>query len=464
MRSCLPLPNELLHSITEYVAYAPNLPKSCFTSFESLLKCASPDLLALSVVDWQLRRICLPFIFANIKIKNDEHAKELENNLALCSRFTNTLVIGRLPALTEIGETIISRLLPQLKRLVNVGLPKCEDRTDLLKALLAHPTVALVLVDRTPSMSMCNHDLSKVTLHLATSAMAFSLTCQKYLDWGMRIKCLILDGPVGNQLEFQKIPGLKSIEVSVQFAPISILSSWLSPFLSTHPTLNELRLFNIYRPFFIHDVPPFLSPLINDYQQQGLHSSFMITELRLSKSKPVGQSSPGWHVMELALRTERSLTEKLPLVASSFPKLTVLHLNLEDDKGMYDINDLSSALACFSSLRIVYLQNFCGRLTFKPSIARLMLSIQHDSTFDKMEDRARTELLTFASCLVKQVRTLDSVHIDEQEIEYDDFTPLTVGCSLEGWLNVINSNREIDGRLINNNLYRQTVDSIQNES
>ncbi|KAJ3717473.1 hypothetical protein C8R42DRAFT_724383 [Lentinula raphanica] len=258
--------------------------------------------------------------------------------------------------------------------------------------------------------------------------MAFSFKCQKYLDRGMRIERLILvkDGPVGNQLEFQKFPGLKSIEVSMHFVPISVLSSWLSPFLSTHPTLDELRLFNFYHPFFTHDAPPFLSPLINDYQRQGLHDSSMITELRLSRTKSAGQSSQEWHVMELALEVKSSLTEKLPLVASSFPKLEVLHLNLQYDKGMYDINDLSSALACFSSLRIVFLQNFHGRLTFKPSIARLMLSIQRDSTLDEMKAHAQTELLTFASCLVKQVRTLDSVYIDEQGID----------------------NREIDGRLM----------------
>ncbi|KAJ3834731.1 hypothetical protein F5878DRAFT_343931 [Lentinula raphanica] len=448
MRRCLPLPNELLHTITEYVAYAPNLPESWFTSFESLSKSASPNLLALSVVDWRLRRICLPFLFANITLKNDEHAKQLENNLALCSRFTDTLVIGRLPALTEIGETIISRLLPQMERLVNVELPECEDRTNLLKALLAHPTVALVLVDQTPSMAMCNHDLSKVTLDLTTSAMAFSLICHKYLDWGMRIKRVILDRPVGNQLEFQKVPGLKSIEVSMHFVPISILSSCLSPFLSTHPTLNELRLFYLHRPFFTHDAPPFLSPLIKDYQRQGLHDCFMITELRLSRIKSAGQSSQEWHVMELALDVKSSLTEKLPLVASSFPKLEVLHLNLQYDKGMYDINDLSSALGCFSSLSIVYPQNFRGRLTFKPSIARLMLSIQRDSTLDEMEARARTELFTFASCLVKQVRTLDSVYIDEQGIELDNFTHPTGEWFLEGWLNVINSNRELGGSLM----------------
>ncbi|KAJ3755089.1 hypothetical protein EV360DRAFT_73157 [Lentinula raphanica] len=366
MRRCLPLPNELLHSITEYVAYAPNLQESWLTSFESLSKSASPDLLALSVVDWRLRRICLPFLFANITLKNDEHAKQLENNLALCSRFTDTLVIGRLPALTEIGETIISRLLPQMERLVNVELPECEDRTNLLKALLAHPTVALVLVDQTPSMAMCNHDLSKVTLDPTTSAMAFSLICQKYLDWGMRIKRLILDRPVGNPgLEFQKFPGLKSIEVI----------------------------------------------------------------------KSAGQSSQEWHVMELALDVKSSLTEKLPLVASSFPKLEVLHLNLQYDKGMYDINDLSSALGCFSSLSIVYPQNFRGHLTFKPSIARLMLSIQRDSTLNKMEARARTELFTFASCLVKQ------------GIELDDFAHPTVEWFLKGWLNICPTSRTDTARL-----------------
>ncbi|KAJ3835469.1 hypothetical protein F5878DRAFT_644331, partial [Lentinula raphanica] len=59
------LPNELLHSIIEYIAYTavrPDLPS------HSLLRRASPELLALSVANWRLRQVCLPLLFANIRI------------------------------------------------------------------------------------------------------------------------------------------------------------------------------------------------------------------------------------------------------------------------------------------------------------------------------------------------------------------------------------------------------------
>ncbi|KAJ3973234.1 hypothetical protein EV361DRAFT_867068 [Lentinula raphanica] len=73
------------------------------------LNCPSPELLALSLASQQLRRACLPFLFAKIKISHDEDAKKLENHLAL--KLTKTLVLGSSGDLTEVGEQIIKYCL-----------------------------------------------------------------------------------------------------------------------------------------------------------------------------------------------------------------------------------------------------------------------------------------------------------------------------------------------------------------
>ncbi|KAJ3770687.1 hypothetical protein FB446DRAFT_743266 [Lentinula raphanica] len=158
---CLYLPNELLHGIIEYITYTPRLPRALkLSSFQR----PPPELLALSVANWHLRRACLPFLFAKIKISNDKDAKKLENHLALCANFIKALFIGS-DDFTQVGEQIISQVLPQLEQLLDVELGRCSKRTDLLKAVLAHPSVTSILVDEIPDKSMCNHDLSKVILN-----------------------------------------------------------------------------------------------------------------------------------------------------------------------------------------------------------------------------------------------------------------------------------------------------------
>ncbi|KAJ3973233.1 hypothetical protein EV361DRAFT_77853 [Lentinula raphanica] len=153
----VPLPNELLHWIVEDIAYTPKVPwrqNLGDTGLNSSSKHLSPELLALSVVNWQLRRACLPFLYREIWIRHDEDAKKLEEHIALCARFIKTLFLCDVDDLTEVGEQIVSRILPQLEQLLDVKLAGCLKRTDLLKTMIAHPTVTSVLVDVLPNVSI----------------------------------------------------------------------------------------------------------------------------------------------------------------------------------------------------------------------------------------------------------------------------------------------------------------------
>ncbi|KAJ3710989.1 hypothetical protein C8R42DRAFT_367301 [Lentinula raphanica] len=436
MRRSLPLPNEILQSIAKYIAYAPKL---------------RAELLPLSVVNWQLRRICLPFLFANIKISHDKDAAKLEEHLALCAKFTKTLRIGRRGGLTKGGDKIISRTVPQFEQLFNVKLPRCRDRTDLLKTILAHPTVTSVSVDEIPDVSMCDHDLSKVILSRTNSTSAFSSTFQKYLDQGMTLTCLKLEiDCIDGQLESRNFPGLEAIELEMLSEFVSF--SWLAPFSSAHPTLNELSLLKIEQDLFgWHDAPPFLSSLAEEIRRQSLNDCFEIWELRLRRSELVGQSTQEWHVVTLALKTITSSIETLTLFASSFPQLKTLTLSLGDLEEMFDADDLASVLARFSSLKVIYLENIYGRVTLKPDIEKLPPIQRDDTANTPSEFRAyvESEILTIISRLVKQAKSLDSVHIEDTGYEYDDSDDAPGSWDIEGWLRVLNGNRDIGGELVN---------------
>ncbi|KAJ3816586.1 hypothetical protein F5880DRAFT_1512533, partial [Lentinula raphanica] len=154
MPSHLSLPNELLQAIIELIAYTPQLPNS---TSKSLLNSASPELLALSVANWQLRRICQPLLFANIRILRSKDAKKLKSDahLKLLSKFTKFLAINMFFRSAETGYSIVSQSLPQFKQLLRVELPGCRRRPALLKVILAHPTVTSVLVNELPDESLC---------------------------------------------------------------------------------------------------------------------------------------------------------------------------------------------------------------------------------------------------------------------------------------------------------------------
>ncbi|KAJ3766529.1 hypothetical protein FB446DRAFT_794016 [Lentinula raphanica] len=282
-----PLPNEILRSITEYIAYIPELPDSCCSY--SLSKHASPELLALSVVSSRLRQICLPLLFTHIEVRHDEDVNKLEKRLALYAKYTKTLSIDynkeTYYTLTEVGQQVLCQILPQLERLVDVGLGRCQNRTHLLESILTHPSVTSVLVHDLPDVSMCNHNLSKVILTRAYSSSALSPIYQPYFDQGMKLMCLGLKSDsVDNRLESQLFPGLKAIEIDMYSAPFSF--SWLSPLASTHPGLVELRLLKIDHIYLAHNVPPFLSPLFEESQRQDLEDDFEITRLTLRRAQP----------------------------------------------------------------------------------------------------------------------------------------------------------------------------------
>ncbi|KAJ3833504.1 hypothetical protein F5878DRAFT_728787 [Lentinula raphanica] len=449
------LPNELLHSIVEYIAYTPKLPNS---RSKSSFKSASPELLALSVANWQLRRVCLPLLFADIALRRIKDTSQLECYLTHFSRFTRVLVMDNNRTSTE--DHIISQILPQLKQLQIVELPDCQNRTDLLRTILALPTVTSVLVNDLPGESMCDHGLSKVVLDRISSTTALSSEFEKYVDRGMNITCLELseNNLLNNQFQFKIFPGLKEIRIVNHRTRDSL--SWLSVLSPTHPALNEVwlrgRICGGLKDFD-YLAPPFLSPLIKESRRRGLHETFTIKSIGLHRA--VGQSSQGWYVIGLTLEAtspSTSLIVILALVASSFPKLEKLTFNLgpwREPERMYDIDDLVSVFARFSSLRILYLNKVFGWLKFKPEIEKLMPPVRSvkPTAMADMKARAESGLLLFVSRLAKQVRTLDSIRIYETYQKWDDILDKpTKSWAIQGWLHVLNGDRDVSRTLVSN--------------
>ncbi|KAJ3770704.1 hypothetical protein FB446DRAFT_790276 [Lentinula raphanica] len=182
--------------------------------------------------------------------------------------------------------------------------------------------------------------------------------------------------------------------------------------------LNALRIFSVH-------------PTITSVLVDGIPN--VILNVGLRRPKSIGQE---WHVKELTLRTSYALTKILSFLASSFPKIEILSLNLKSDLEMYDIGVLCSTFAQFSSLRVVYLEDILYRLPFGSEVQNLI-----SQGVDHVRVHAKRGLLAFTSCLAKQVRTLESVYILDGGYDHDDDGIDIQLWWFKGWLHVLDSDR-----------------------
>ncbi|KAJ3830247.1 hypothetical protein F5880DRAFT_1516208 [Lentinula raphanica] len=433
------LPNEILHTIINYAAY-----DSLSRDASYLFKYATLELRVLSVVNWRLRHLCLPFLFANIKITDTKDAEKLEKYLALLSKFTLVMMIyGQ----TSVSETILSRNIPQFERLscVDMRLRNSDGRTVLLKTVLAQPTVTVVLVDSLPDKSMCNDDLSKVLLRSIDQYDAFSPRLQPYLNRGIRVNSLEILEPRGldevvNRSDFPVLSGLKKIQLFVRNNPLP--TSFLSKLLSTHPTFNELLLLEYPQlSQSVHHTPPFISSFVKESQRHKFIEHFVFTHLVFRRGS-IGQSTHEWYVMDLALNAisaDMSLVEMLARVASSFPQLKKLTLNLNRHQATYHINDLAPVFGHFSSLQSLHLFMLYRRLDFGntefPPLIRTSGATNSD---DAKLARVETGLLWFASWVAREARNLDYIFTDSDTVQ---------PWRLLGSFSMKNADRDVSGRI-----------------
>ncbi|KAJ3711642.1 hypothetical protein DFJ43DRAFT_1107557, partial [Lentinula guzmanii] len=345
------LPNELLHSIIEYLAYIPKLPDS---PSKSKFKCASPELLALSVTNWRLRRICLPLLFANIKIRHIKDARKLhDSSLVLLQKFTKLLAISHFFPHSEEGNQILCPILPHMKRLEWVELQCCSSRNVLLKAILAHPTVSTVLVEELPDASL-HGNLSKVVLEGTSISTTISSELERCLDHGMRLGRLevLVPGLLNDDLTQRHFAGLEELRLTMGYDHVSF--SWLSTLSSTHLALETLWLIDDNRHYFSRHTPIFISSFVEESQRQDLSKNYIIERVGLRRA--TGQYPQGWRVMGLTISatdSSTSLIEILTLIPITFPKLETLTLSLACHGATYYI-----------VRKFIFLRRFDPRLIF----------------------------------------------------------------------------------------------------
>lgn len=344
------LPEELLDIVVSYLAY--RLEPQLSQPPELRPERVTSDILSLSLVNRQLRRICLPFLF--LHIKNFEDAKQLGEQCSLklllvesakyvllcclCSMVLianpRTLILDSFQSRSEEGHKILCQSLPHIKHLSYVDITGSEITAALLSALCEHPSVSTILVRSTHDLPKGSTalDLSKVVIKGSGLINPGDTFLVPWLERGAKVSQLLIRKPelLTDDFGLRSFSGLSELDLLLGDIPVMV--SWLPQFSSAHPYLKKIRFIDDYKHYFGHNTLPFISSFIEEVCNKQLCDAYSITRLAISRttlSSTSVVSSQEWRVTGVTIVIKSSLIEILSLLHSSFPEIQTLEFRFE---------------------------------------------------------------------------------------------------------------------------------------
>ncbi|KAJ3986429.1 hypothetical protein F5890DRAFT_995881 [Lentinula detonsa] len=443
------LPDELLHSTVEYLAYTPDSPECKLLEFR--FKSASPELLSLSQVNQRLRRICLPFLFAYARVRDVTDVVKLGE---LCDAGSLAPGLIRILLLSsfypeEEGHKILRQVLPYLRRLSCIHLSMFQPSIALFATVLEQSTASTVLIntlDDLPNGSF-RLNLSKVVLEHSTISCPQLLSLERYCRRGARMASLNIHRPdlLDESFGLKTFTGLQELNLLVCHFPVSF--SWLPAFASGHPRLSKMWLLDDKKHYFDRHTPSFIHSFVEECHRQELSDYFDITRVGLSRAN---QSSQEWRVTGMTIVTKFasiSLIEILSLICSSFPAIEVLSFDLDHHKDTYHIDDIVSVLAGFSCLRVLYISHLYKRIeSGRKSPWKSVPRMESNDVCKILAATAESAFLCYASRLAKEIASLAALHFDDMGYEHEK-SRYGRRWWIKGWLHVRDSSRDIEGAL-----------------
>ncbi|KAJ3899949.1 hypothetical protein F5879DRAFT_460331 [Lentinula edodes] len=437
------LPEELLHLATQSLAYNPAYPSDSPSGAH--FKNSSPELIALSAVNRQLRRISLPFLFAFFRLKRLEVLGELIQKCLsdpTFGRIIKTIKLDNVYFPMETGHEELCMLLPHLTRLACIDLQGYTSSVALLNAVNKHPSVSAMIVDSLYGLHhlpkpLSSLDLSKVVVECGSISHPGLETSYAR---GLKVYQLVIRQPESLKEEFgnSTFQGLHEISLAMNRHPI--LLGWLPRLASAHPQLKNVIFVDMSnsKMQFTPDTIPFILPFIEKSSQRGLDSTFNITRLVISRTQCGCLSISGWHVTELIMNVQSSLLVILPIVASCFPCLRTLGFWIYH-KRRYNVDKLVAVLASFRSLRVLKPARLFERLrSADEQLHRPWKPLRHIDKIHRVRRlgaRAEARLYWYMSLISKGLPSLEAVYVEEEG--YGDEKSCSHGdWFLQGWLSV----------------------------
>ncbi|KAJ3809194.1 hypothetical protein EV368DRAFT_69916 [Lentinula lateritia] len=448
------LPEELLELMIQDLAYAPAYPFNSLSS--ARCKRVSSELITLSVVNRQLRRISLPLLFAFVTLK---HLEDVEEFLRMClvnPTLGSTIRVIKLDEMhfsNYSGHNELSRLLPHLPRLTCVDLQGSTSSVTLLNTVNQHPSISTMIVDSLYGLDdlplpLSSLDLSKVVVECGCISHPGLETSYAR---GLKVYQLIVPQPELLKQEFgdSRFQGLHEISLAMNRHPI--LLEWLPRLASSHPHLKKVIIVDIsnQKMKYTPDTIPFILPFIERSSHQGFDTTFSITRLVISRTLSCSLSTPEWRVTELVMNVQSSLLVILPLVASCFPYIHTLGVGVYH-KRRYNVDELVAVLASFRSLRVLKPARLFKKLRSPDEGVHLpwkpFRHIDKIHRVRRLGARAEARLYWYISLISKGLPSLEAVYVEEEG--YGNEKSCSHGdWSLQGWLSIGGATRDVIGTL-----------------
>ncbi|KAJ3878080.1 hypothetical protein F5051DRAFT_503469 [Lentinula edodes] len=437
------------------LAYAPAYPFNSLSS--ARCKRVSSELVALSVVNWQLRRISLPFLFAFVTLK---HLEDVEGFLQTClvnPTLGSTVRVIKLNVdfPSKDGHEELCRLLPHLTRLACVDLQDFTSSISLLNTVNQHPSISAMIVDSLDNFldnlppPLSSLDLSKVVVECGyTSQPGLETSYAR----GLKVYQLIVPQPELLKEEFgnSRFQGLHEISLVMNRHPI--LLEWLPRLASTHPHLKNVIFVDMSnsKMQYTSDTIPFILPFIEKSLQQGLDTTFNITRLVISRTQCGSLSATmEWRVTELIMNVQSSLFMILSLAAPCFPYIHTLGVGILR-KIRYNVDELVAVLASFRSLRVLKPARLFKNLRSPDEKVHLpwkpFRHIDKIHRVRRLGARAEVRLYWYMSLILKGLPSLEAVYVEEEGYGNEKFRSQGY-WSLQGWLSVGGATGEVTGSL-----------------
>ncbi|KAF5390379.1 hypothetical protein D9757_005302 [Collybiopsis confluens] len=333
------VPEELLRQIIESLAYLPAYSQDLPSDFQ--VKRVTSQLRSLSLVDKQMRRICLPFLFASLIFSSDCRFSDFEN------------------------FSVIRELLSKFKYLSCVDLTSVGTLSgELLNTIYNYGSMATVLVAQFSSLpsDIAALDLSKIVV-LNGDCFRDPIRADSLASLCIQIITLQVNSFDEEHFQHQIYRGVRTLDLQNHLSSMA----WFPVFASNHPLLSRLVL-NYGTEY--HPSLPFLHSFAEMSRQLG-RNKFRLEQLVLTRAPPssASLSSPAmlfqdWRVSQVTVFIQSSSIETLSLISTSFPNIDSLiirfRMTRHDEPELdleYDLDDLVNVFSRFRSLRTIQSTN-----------------------------------------------------------------------------------------------------------
>ncbi|KAJ7579833.1 hypothetical protein C8J56DRAFT_963664, partial [Mycena floridula] len=290
--------------------------------------CASTDIVSVSLVNHQFRRICLPFLFSCIictSLEDFEIVEEKCLSKPAFARLVRTLDLDlKLPRdENDCLSPRILRLLPYLDGLQWVDLRSISIDKALLEAINEHNTLTTAVTRNLKSLP------PQLPLHKIMLELLFSVTgARPAIERGMRVGNLDLD------METIQIPSLVYSSIIPGLHEMSLIDSsqetvdleQFNAFLVKHPALRSIDFYMdpLWEPSNI--TKRHLSSFVKAVEEESLTTEMQIQYVTISSSGS-NERFDSWVVTGIDLsdmKSSESLVNALRLVGKIYPKLLAL--------------------------------------------------------------------------------------------------------------------------------------------